>query len=201
MRKLVACPLLWGAGAALCPPLVLALAILGLGGCGKRDNSSTTSSEGASMKVHLTSAAFQEGQTIPRQYTADGKDISPPLQWDEPPQGTQSWALICDDPDAPRGTWVHWVLFNLPAETRSLEEGMPASATLANAAKQGKNDFRKLGYGGPAPPPGKPHRYFFKLYAVDQQLDLAAGATKAELVAALKGHVLAEGQLMGRYGR
>jgi Raf kinase inhibitor-like YbhB/YbcL family protein len=153
------------------------------------------------MKIELSSTAFGEGQTISKPYTGDGKDVSPPLRWSDPPQGTKSFALICDDPDAPRGTWVHWVLFNLPADQRALEEAVPAQGELANGAKQGKNDFRKLGYGGPAPPPGKPHRYFFKLYALDTVLDLAPGAAKNQLAAAMKGHILAEGQLMGQYGR
>jgi Raf kinase inhibitor-like YbhB/YbcL family protein len=109
--------------------------------------------------------------------------------------------LICDDPDAPRGIWVHWVLFNLPASLRTLDEGVPKQDVLANGAKHGKNDFGALDYGGPAPPPGNPHRYFFKLYALDVVLDLAPGASKEQVVAAMKGHVLAEGQLMGRYGR
>ncbi len=124
-----------------------------------------------------------------------------PLRWADPPQGTKTFALICDDPDAPRGTWVHWVLFNLPADRRELPEGVPAQETLDGGARQGKNDFGNLGYGGPAPPRGKPHRYFFKLYALDTALDLPAGATKDQVVAAMQGHVLAEGQLMGRYGR
>ncbi len=119
------------------------------------------------MSIELTSTAFQKGETIPKQYTGDGADQSPPLRWSEPPSGTKSIALICDDPDAPRGTWVHWVLFNLPPQTRELEEGVPTTATLGNGAKQGKNDFGNIGYGGPAPPKGKPHRYFFKLYALD----------------------------------
>ena len=153
------------------------------------------------MKIELSSSAFQEGETIPKQYTGDGKNISPPLRWAAPPQGTESFALICDDPDAPRGTWVHWVLFNLPPDQRQLSEAVPPQEELADGAKQGKNDFRNIGYGGPAPPPGKPHRYFFKLYALDRQLDLKPGVTKGELETALKGHVLAEGQLMGRYGR
>jgi Raf kinase inhibitor-like YbhB/YbcL family protein len=153
------------------------------------------------MAIELTSTAFQSGATIPKQYTGDGADQSPPLRWPEPPQGTQSLALICDDPDAPRGTWVHWVLFNLPAQTRELEEGVPTTETVGTGAKQGKNDFGNIGYGGPVPPKGKPHRYFFKLYALDVTLDLPPGATKAQLVDAMKGHILAEGQLMGNYGR
>lgn len=153
------------------------------------------------MSIELTSTAFQPGATIPKQYTGDGADHSPPLRWSEPPAGTRSLALICDDPDAPRGNWVHWVLFNLPGQTQELAEGVPTTETLGNGAKQGKNDFGKIGYGGPAPPKGKPHRYFFKLYALDGSVDLPAGATKAQLVEAMKGHILAEGQLVGHYGR
>jgi Raf kinase inhibitor-like YbhB/YbcL family protein len=153
------------------------------------------------MSIELTSPAFQPGTTIPKPYTGDGADRSPPLRWSEPPTGTKSLALICDDPDAPRGTWVHWVLFNLPATARELEEGVPAKDILDNGAKQGKNDFGKISYGGPAPPRGKPHRYFFKLYALDTPLNLPAGATKAQLEKAMQGHMLAEGQLMGTYGR
>ena len=153
------------------------------------------------MSIELSSTAFQPGATIPQQYTGDGADRSPPLRWSETPSGTTSLAVICDDPDAPRGTWVHWVLFNLPAPTRALEEGMPPTATLDNGATQGRNDFGNTGYGGPAPPPGRPHRYVFTLYALDVAVDLSPGVTKAQLLGAMKGHVLAEGQLVGTYGR
>jgi len=153
------------------------------------------------MSIELTSTAFQAGETIPKEYTSDGADRSPALRWSEPPSGTKSLALICDDPDAPRGTWVHWVLFNLPAQARELEEGVPTTETIGNGAKQGKNDFGNIGYGGPAPPRGKAHRYFFKLYALDVAVDLPPGATKAQLMDAMKGHFLAEGQLMGNYRR
>lgn len=153
------------------------------------------------MSIELTSTAFQAGATIPKTYTADGADRSPPLRWSEPPSGTKSLALICDDPDAPRGTWVHWVLFNLPGQTRELDEGVPTTETLKSGAKQGKNDFGNIGYGGPSPPKGKPHRYFFKLYALDVTVDLSPGATKAQLGDAMKGHILGEGQLIGTYGR
>jgi len=115
--------------------------------------------------------------------------------------GTRSFALVCDDPDAPRGTFTHWVVFNLPAESRELSEGVPAEATLPNGTCQGTNGFGKVGYGGPAPPPGKPHHYFFKLYALDGPLDLKPGATKDEVLAAARGHVLGEAQLMGLYAR
>ena len=153
------------------------------------------------MSIELTSTAFQPGATIPKPYTGDGKDVSPPLQWGDPPANTKSFALICDDPDAPGGTWVHWVLFNLPAEARELAEGVPPRESLENGARQGKNDFGKIGYGGPAPPRGKPHRYFFKLYALDEAVDLPPGATRAQLMDAMKGHILAQGQLVGNYGR
>jgi Raf kinase inhibitor-like YbhB/YbcL family protein len=153
------------------------------------------------MSIEVSSTAFQAGATIPKQCTGDGADRSPPLRWSEPPSGTKSLALICDDPDTPRGTWVHWVLFNLSAMTRELPERVPTTETLDNGAKQGKNDFGNIGYGGPSPPKGKPHRYFFKLYALDTALDLPAGVTKAQLVKGMQGHILAEGQLMGTYGR
>jgi Raf kinase inhibitor-like YbhB/YbcL family protein len=153
------------------------------------------------MQIELTSTAFQKEQTIPKSHTGDGEDLSPPLRWSDPPQGTKSFALVCDDPDAPRKTWVHWVLFNIPADKRELPKGVPAQDALTDSAKQGKNDFGNVGYGGPAPPPGKPHRYFFRLYALDTTLDLPAGATRDQLAAATKDHILAEGQLMGRYGR
>jgi Raf kinase inhibitor-like YbhB/YbcL family protein len=153
------------------------------------------------MALELTSSAFHDGETLPKQYTADGRNISPPLAWQEPPSGTRSLALICDDPDAPRGTFTHWVVFNVPADSREMSAGVPLSATLPNGAVHGTNDFGKAGYGGPSPPPGKPHRYFFKVYALDQTLDLPSSASKAQLLAAMKGHILGEAQIMGTYGR
>lgn len=153
------------------------------------------------MRIRLTSPAFQDAADIPRRYTCDGEDLSPELHWDEPPAGTQSIALICDDPDAPGGDWVHWVLYDLGPGATMLPAGVPVRATLADGAQQGENDFRRLGYGGPCPPPGKPHRYFFRLYALDTALGLPPGIGRSEVMHAMKGHVLAEGQLMGRYGR
>jgi Raf kinase inhibitor-like YbhB/YbcL family protein len=147
--------------------------------------------------MQVTSTAFREGDTIPKQYTGEGKDVSPPLKWTGAPQGVKSFALICDDPDAPRGTWVHWVVVNLPPETEELAEGV----SLPAGAKAGKNDFGKNRYNGPLPPPGKPHRYFFKVYALDTPLDLKEGATKQQVEAAMKGHILAKGELMGKYAR
>jgi Raf kinase inhibitor-like YbhB/YbcL family protein len=151
--------------------------------------------------MQLTSNAFKEGQPIPVQYTCDGKDVSPPLQWTGAPANTRSLALIADDPDAPAGTWVHWVLYDLPASATELAEDTPKSQHLSGGAKQGLNDFRRLGYGGPCPPPGKPHRYFFKLYALDTRLELKPGATKAEVERALQNHILGQAQLMGTYQR
>jgi Raf kinase inhibitor-like YbhB/YbcL family protein len=153
------------------------------------------------MSFELTSTAFSVGKAIPRKFTCDGPDVSPTLAWTEPPAKTQSFALIMDDPDAPVGTWVHWVLYGLPADTRELPEGVAKQEQLPNGARQGRNDFRKIGYGGPCPPPGKPHRYFFKLYALDTKLDLKAGATKPDVESAMKGHILAQAELIGTYGR
>jgi Raf kinase inhibitor-like YbhB/YbcL family protein len=153
------------------------------------------------MAFQLTTAAFSAGGTIPKKFTCDGPDVSPPLHWKEAPVGTHSFALIMDDPDAPVGTWVHWVLYNLPANTTELPEGVEKRDQMANGAMQGRNDFRKVGYGGPCPPAGKPHRYFFKLYALDTKLNLKGGATKPEVERAMKGRILAQTELMGLYGR
>jgi len=153
------------------------------------------------MTLELTSTAFQAGKTIPEEYTGDGRNASPPLKWRNPPAGTRSLALICEDPDAPRGIFTHWVVFNLPAESRELSEGLPAEVTLPDGTAQGVNEFGKVGYAGPSPPPGKPHRYFFKLYALDTPLALQPGATKAQLLTAMKDHVLGEAQFMGMYAR
>ncbi len=150
--------------------------------------------------ITLTSAAFSHGAMIPKRYTCDGEDISPPLSWSEPPEKTQSFALIMDDPDAPMGTWVHWVIYNIPATARSLPEGVPADGDLPDGSRHGRNSWRRLGYGGPCPPSGT-HRYFFKLYALDTVLPLAAGATKEELLKAMEGHIVAQAELMGRYAR
>ncbi len=156
--------------------------------------------EGYAMELNIKSSAFEEGALIPEKYTCDGEDVSPPLSWTQPPKETKSMVLICDDPDAPMGTWVHWVLFGLSPDTLELAEGVSHEKEVLGGVKQGLNDFRRYGYGGPCPPGGT-HRYFFKLYAVDTQVDLNAGATKNEILNAIKGHVLAEGELMGRYSR
>ena len=134
-------------------------------------------------------------------YTCDGKDISPELAWSGAPDGTKSFALICDDPDAPVGTWVHWVVYNIPSHATGLPKGVPTIKELPDGTRQGINDFHRIGYGGPCPPRGPAHRYFFKLYALDTKLDLPPGATKEQVLEAMKGHVLGEAQLMGKYER
>jgi hypothetical protein len=154
--------------------------------------------EAVSMK--LTSAAFAEGTAIPKQHTCEGADLSPPLVWQGAPPATRAFALVCDDPDAPVGTWVHWVLYDLPGTVTQLAPGLPADDGVLGG-KQGVNDFRKVGYGGPCPPPGKPHRYFFRLYALDSATGLRPRASKAEVSKAIQGHVLGEAQLMGTYQR
>jgi Raf kinase inhibitor-like YbhB/YbcL family protein len=148
----------------------------------------------------LTSSAFEEGGMIPDVFTCDDRDISPPLSWENAPDEAKSFTLICDDPDAPMGTWVHWVIFNIPADAQNLAEAIPPERDLANGAKQGMNDFGKIGYGGPCPPSGT-HRYFFKLYALDIEIDLPSGATKGELIDAMQDHILEKAQLMCRYQR
>jgi Raf kinase inhibitor-like protein, YbhB/YbcL family len=149
----------------------------------------------ATMSLTLTSDAFANGQSIPAKYSCVGKNISPAITWDEPPAGTKSFALIVDDPDAPMGTWVHWVLFNLPANARSLQENADSSAMSA-----GKNSSGNLRYDGPCPPSGT-HRYYFKLYALDTTIGLQPGATKEQVLKEMKGHILAQGELMGTFSK
>jgi Raf kinase inhibitor-like YbhB/YbcL family protein len=156
---------------------------------------------GGAMAFELTSSAFGRGDTIPRKHTCDGADVSPALAWKDAPSATKSFALICDDPDAPAGTWVHWVIWSVPASAGALPEGVTPTATLGDGARQGTNDFRKVGYNGPCPPRGAPHHYSFRLYALDAPLALSPGAGKAELVKAMDGHTLASAELVGRYGR
>ena len=151
--------------------------------------------------MELKSSAFQTGGNIPRKYTCDANDVSPELSWSKAPAGTKAFALIADDPDAPAGTWVHWVIYDLPADAKELAEGVPTTEALTNGARQGTNDFRKVGYGGPCPPEGRPHRYFFKLYALDAATGLKPRASKQQLLNAIKNHVLGEAEIMGRYKR
>lgn len=158
-------------------------------------------SYGSCVALELESPAFKEGNYIPSRYSCDSFDYSPPLVWKDIPEGTKSFALICEDPDAPVGIWVHWVIFNISSDTDSLEENVPKIPKLPNGAIQGMNDFNRIGYGGPCPPRGTPHRYFFKLYALDTNLNLKEGATKSELMKALAGHILGEASLYGLYKR
>ena len=152
-------------------------------------------------QLSLTTTAFRDGEQIPVRHTCDGEDLSPPLAWTGAPVETRTFALICDDPDAPRGTWVHWLIWNLPADAVELGQGVPPRPELQSGARQGLNDGRKIGYAGPCPPPGKPHRYFFRLYALDTALNLSPGVKRPDLEAAMAGHVLAEGTTMGVYQR
>ncbi len=154
----------------------------------------------AAMEFTLSSSAFQQGGAIPEQYTCDGTDQSPPLEWSAPPTGTVTLALVMDDPDAPAGTWDHWVLYNLPAGTNTLSAGVEPGEGGPEGSAQGRNSWGNLGYGGPCPPSGT-HRYFFRLYALDAQLDLAPNLSKAELMEEAEGHVLGQAELMGTYTR
>jgi len=152
------------------------------------------------MTIELTSSAFNNGQAIPQKFSCDGEDISPPLEWDNLPAETSSLTLIMDDPDAPGGTWVHWVHYDISATTTELPENLALADPVSDAGKQGRNNWNKLGYGGPCPPSGS-HRYFFKIYALDTHLSLDVGATKEEILREMEGHILAQGQMMGTYER
>ena len=151
------------------------------------------------LSLTVLSAAFVMGAAIPPPYVCG--PVSPPLSWSKVPEGTQSIAILCDDPDAPSGDWVHWVLFNLPPDTQSLDEGLPRDPVLPNGAVQGINDYRRNGYDGPCPPPGSTHRYSFKVYALDTPLKLGPKTRKPDLVKAMEGHILAQGELTGKFGR
>jgi len=161
----------------------------------------SSSQGGRTVAFVLKTTAFPEGGSIPKKYTCDGGDLSPALSWSNPPEGTQSFALIADDPDAPIGTWTHWIVWNIPAAAATLPEGMAKAGESADGTRQGTNDFKRIGYGGPCPPPGKPHRYFFKLYALGIKLEVKPGGSRQELERAIKGRVLSQVEIMGRYGR
>jgi len=171
--------------------------------CSKKDEIkpiSTETKQEKTMQLKITSSAFEEGGMIPKKYTCDAENVSPPLAWSGTPSGTKSYVLICDDPDAPAGIWVHWVVYNIPESEKGLSEAVPANKTLANGTMQGISDFGETGYGGPCPPGGT-HRYFFKLYALDATLSFQGDVTKDSLLDAMKGHIIAEGQLIGKYTR
>jgi Raf kinase inhibitor-like YbhB/YbcL family protein len=151
--------------------------------------------------MQLQSAAFIQESTIPKKHTCDGPDLSPALSWSGAPEGTKAFALVCDDPDAPAGSWVHWVVYDLPATTTSLPEGVPKDRELKGGGRQGVNDFGRIGYGGPCPPRGRSHRYFFRLYAMNGPVDLAPGATRADFMSAARDRIVAEAEILGTYGR
>lgn len=168
-------------------------------GCSPHSDVTDPAVKGDEAVIKLTSPVLKDGGAIPAKYTADGQDVSPALAWADVPKETKTLVLICDDPDAPGGTWVHWVVYNIPVTVSGLPEGVPNQAVLDNGAQQGKSDFKRPGYGGPAPPSGT-HRYFFKLYALDTALKLEPKtATKDVLVNAMSGHIIGNGQLMGTY--
>lgn len=157
--------------------------------------------KGTAMSFSLRSPEWKAGENIPRQFTCDGENVSPPLQWAAAPVGTQSLSLVVEDPDAPGGTFIHWVLYDLRPGTGKLPENVPPSGELADGARQGRNSFGQVGYGGPCPPPGPAHRYFFRLYALNGKTGLNAGASRTDLDRAMRGHVLAQAEWMGRYKR
>jgi Raf kinase inhibitor-like YbhB/YbcL family protein len=182
--------------------LILVLLVLISGCIASEPDEETLIEEDINMDaISISSDVFENGGMLSSEYTCDGSDVSPDLSWDTVPAGTQSIALIVDDPDAPGKTWVHWVIYNIPANSSGLPLGVPRNETLDDDVQQGKNDFGRIGYNGPCPPPGKAHRYFFKVYALDTTLSLKSGATKSQLEAAMSGHILAQGEMVGKYGR
>lgn len=152
------------------------------------------------MSISITSNAFSEGGMIPAEYTCDGKDISPQISWSGIPKNTRSIVLIADDPDAPAGTWVHWVVYNIPPERKVFGEGIQPRESLDDGTMQGKNDFGRIGYGGPCPPGGT-HRYYFRIYALEEKPDVRPGLTKKQIMEKIKDLIVSEGHLMGKYGR
>jgi Raf kinase inhibitor-like YbhB/YbcL family protein len=178
--------------------MICVIVAIALSACGRGGTSEEIADGFPSFA--LTSPAFAQEGDIPAKHTCDGDDISPPLAWGAPPAGTLTLALICDDPDAPAGTWVHWVLFDIPGSMRELREGVAVGETLPDGSQQGSNSSRLDGYSGPCPPSGT-HRYYFKLYALDTTLELGKRTTKADLLAAMEGHILGQAELMGKYHR
>jgi hypothetical protein len=180
-------------GLAVLPPLILVVLALVV--------PAEVRGQQASSMMELKTTSFTPGDFIPKRFTCDAANVSPALAWTDPPTGTQSFAIIEDDPDAPSGTFVHWLVYDLPADYRGLPEALSRNDQMAGGGRQGTNDFSRTGYGGPCPPRGKPHRYFIRLYALDAKLDLRPAARRQELEAAMKGHILAQAELMGRYQR
>jgi Raf kinase inhibitor-like YbhB/YbcL family protein len=181
----------------------LLLLLILSGGCKMREQKIATDTAVVAQKqaIAVTSAAFQQGEPIPKRYSCDGDNISPALAWSVGPEGTKSYALVCEDPDAPSGMFVHWVMYNIPASERGLPENVQKSDPLPNGARQGKNGARQTGYTGPCPPPGKPHRYLFRVFALDTEVNLTGDVDHDALLSAIQSHILAEGSLMGTYQR
>lgn len=187
---------LWVCFISVLPAMLMPLAF-----CGTSALNSQTRQDSSPSGFRMESLAFAQGKRIPQRFTCEGADISPELKWSAPPAGTRSLVLIVEDPDAPGGIWTHWVAYNLPARAREIPESVPKQERLAGGGLQGLNSFGRIGYGGPCPPPGNAHRYFFRLYALDITLSLKPGASRQEVLAASKGHVLGEAHLMGRFKR
>ncbi len=185
----------------VCYSLAIVYFALRIVGCG--GNEAELSESKLDSNWHLQSSAFAEGGEIPEQFTCEGADISPALSWSDPPSGTQSLALLMDDPDAPGGTFTHWILYNLSPNLRNLDENLPRPPTISglNNANQGRNDFGKIGYGGPCPPRGSTHHYRFRLFAIDTKPALSPEAARSDFFNAIEGHVLAEARLTGLFGR
>ncbi len=181
--------------------LIIVLLVLFSGCISDQPEETQTDEETIMKQISISSDAFKAGTSLPAEHTCDGEDRSPTLSWDTIPAGTQSIALTADDPDAPGKTFVHWVIYNIPASSTGLPAAVPKNKTLDDGSLQGNNDFGRIGYNGPCPPPGKPHRYFFRVYALDTTLSLKSGATKSQLEAAMSGHILAQGEMVGKYGR
>jgi len=179
--------------------VVISLVLVGVAGYPAQ--SQTKGAVPANVKFELTSPAFTSGSEIPRQYTCEGPDESPELKWSDPPAGTVAFAVVMHDPAAPVGDWTHWVIWNIPSSSHGLAANIPREEQLADGTRQGRNSFANIGYNGPCPPPGNPHHYFFRVYALNRKLDLPAGATRGYFSSVLKGHVLAEEEYMGTYRR
>ncbi len=181
---------------------LIGLVLILLSGCRSPNDSQPINPQqpasNAKPQIKVTSNAFTDGAMIPAKYSCDGENASPHLKWENMPANAKTIAIIADDPDAPGGTWVHWLIFNLPANVKELPDGVAPEGNASAVARQGTNDFKKIGYGGPCPPSGV-HRYFFKVYGLDTELSLNAGATKEDLMKAMEGHVVAEGQIVGKY--
>jgi Raf kinase inhibitor-like YbhB/YbcL family protein len=161
----------------------------------------TAAAAAQKQAIAVTSAAFQQGDVIPKRYTCEGDNISPALAWSQGPEGTKTYALVCEDPDAPSGMFVHWVMYNIPASERGLAENIAKTDPLPNGTRQGKNGAAETGYTGPCPPPGKPHRYFFRVFALDTDVNISGDVTRDVLMGAIQPHIIAEGSVMGTYQR